>query len=134
MGQSNLNLIKSVSLSRIRTKNGNYVPVDIDVSPMDNSNTKKEAVGWTYRCFDGYSPIFSYIGTEGSMLDCELRPGQQNCQKGTPEFLRNTMRMVTVMERSGRTSRIGCAVDHVGGTEDDDPRPGGRGFRYAFTR
>ena len=94
LGQSNLNLIKSVSLSRIRTKNGNYVPVDIDVSPMDNSNTKKEAVGWTYRCFNGYSPIFSYIGTEGYMLDCELRPGQQNCQKGTPEFLRNTMRMV----------------------------------------
>ena len=49
LGQSNLNLIKSVSLSRIGTKNGNYVPVDIDVSPMDNSNTKKEAVGWTYR-------------------------------------------------------------------------------------
>ena len=34
------------------------------------------------------------------MLDCELRPGQQNCRKGTPEFLRNTMRMVDELNLS----------------------------------
>ena len=30
-----------------------YVPLDIDVSPFDNSNTKKEGVSYTYKKFDG---------------------------------------------------------------------------------
>ncbi len=31
---------------------GNLVAVDIDVSPFDNSKTKKEGVSWTYKKFD----------------------------------------------------------------------------------
>ncbi|QGP92182.1 Transposase DDE domain group 1 [Neomoorella glycerini] len=41
-----------------------YVPLDIDVSPFDNSNSKKEGVS---------------------------RAGKQHCQKGTPEFLRQAL-------------------------------------------
>jgi hypothetical protein len=33
-----------------------YIPLDIDVSPFDNSKTKKEEIGWTYKGFDGYAP------------------------------------------------------------------------------
>ena len=40
------------------------------------------------RGHDGYAPIFAYIGTEGYMLNQELRPGKQHCQSGTPVFLR----------------------------------------------
>ena len=54
---------------------------------MDNSKTKKEGVSRTYQGFDGYQPILAYVGKEGYMLDCELRPGSQHCQKGTPEFI-----------------------------------------------
>jgi len=36
-----------------------YLPLDIDVSPFDNSGTKKEGVSYTYKGFDGYSPIFA---------------------------------------------------------------------------
>ena len=68
-----------------------YLPVDIDVSPMDNSGTKKEGVGRTYKGHDGYAPIFSYIGSEGYMLNCELRPGTQHCQKGTPEYIEKNL-------------------------------------------
>jgi hypothetical protein len=33
----------------------------------------------------------AYIGTEGYLINCELREGKQHCQKGTPEFLRETL-------------------------------------------
>jgi len=65
-----------------------YLPVDIDTTVMDNSKTKKEGVSRTYQGFDGYHPIMAYVGIEGYMLDCELRPGSQHCQNGTPEFIK----------------------------------------------
>ena len=41
----------------------------------------------TYKKLDGYAPNFAYLGNEGYLLHCELRPGNQHCQEGTPEFL-----------------------------------------------
>ena len=70
-----------------------YVPVDIDVTPIDNSKTKKEGVSRTYKGYDGYAPIMAYIGTEGYLINAELREGKQHCQKHTPEFLRETIRL-----------------------------------------
>jgi hypothetical protein len=64
-----------------------WIPLDIDVSPFDNSGTKKEGVAYTYKKLDGYAPNFAYLGVEGYLLHCELRPGNQHCQEGTPEFL-----------------------------------------------
>jgi hypothetical protein len=69
------------------------VPVDIDVTPMDNSKTHKAGVSRTYKGFDGYSPIMAYIGREGFLVDTELREGSQHCQKGTPAFLKETLRL-----------------------------------------
>lgn len=66
---------------------GDWVPLDIDVSPFDNSGTKKEGVSWTYKGMDGYAPNFAYLGVEGFLVHCELRPGKQHCQEGTPAFL-----------------------------------------------
>lgn len=66
---------------------GQWVPLDIDVSPFDNSGTKKEGVSWTYKKVDGYAPNFAYLGMEGFLVHCELREGKQHCQDGTPEFL-----------------------------------------------
>jgi hypothetical protein len=63
------------------------VPLDVDVSPWDNSGTKKEGVACTYKLCDGYAPIFAYLGLEGYLIHSELRPGDQHCQRGTPEFL-----------------------------------------------
>lgn len=90
----NQKLLKQVKMTPITTQNAQYLPVDIDVSPMDNSGTKKEGVGRTYKGCDGYAPIFSYIGTEGYMLNCELRPGTQHCQKGTPKYLKKNIELV----------------------------------------
>ena len=69
------------------------VPVDIDVTPMDNSKSKKEGVSRTYKGFDGYAPVMAYIGTEGYAINFELREGKQHCQKGTVEFLQETIKL-----------------------------------------
>lgn len=64
-----------------------WIAFDIDVSPFDNSRTKKEGVGFTYKQHDGFAPIFAYLGEEGYLVHEEFREGTQHCQKGTPEFL-----------------------------------------------
>tara|TARA_R110000868_G_C10881300_1_gene762973 strand:+ start:156 stop:1460 length:1305 start_codon:yes stop_codon:yes gene_type:complete len=61
-----------------------HVPLDMDVFPMDNSNTKKEGVSYTYKGHDGYAPIAGYLGREGWCVACELRPGSQHSNN---EFL-----------------------------------------------
>lgn len=68
-----------------------YVPVDLDVTPCDNSKTKKEGVSRTYKGCDGYAPMMCYIGREGYLINCELRKGSQHCQKHTPEFLQEAI-------------------------------------------
>lgn len=67
------------------------VPVDLDVSPHDNSKSHKQGVSRTYKGHDGYAPMYGYIGREGYMINAELRPGNQHCQNDTPEFLRETV-------------------------------------------
>lgn len=69
------------------------VPVDIDVTPCDNSKIRKEGVSRTYKGFGGYAPIMAYIGSEGYLVNTELRERKQHSQKGTPAFLRETLRL-----------------------------------------
>ena len=78
----------------------NMVAVDIDVSPFDNSKTKKEGVSCTYKKVDGYAPIFAYIGEEGYLTNLELRPGSVHCQKGTEKFLKQTIRYARLITQA----------------------------------
>lgn len=72
----------------VSTSDGNeYVPLDIDVSPFDNSKTKKEGVSRTYKGCDGYAPNFGYLGQEGYVVNVELRNGSTHVQKDTDKFL-----------------------------------------------
>jgi len=88
-----IKLIKRIApaISPINTGCGAFIPLDIDVSPFDNSNTKKQGVSRTYKGHDGYAPIFAYLGTEGYLVNAELREGKQHCQKDTPEFIKETI-------------------------------------------
>ncbi|MBQ8006072.1 MAG: IS1380 family transposase [Lachnospiraceae bacterium] len=88
--QANVDMIHEMKIEPSALDNG-YVPVDIDVTPFDNSKTHKEGVSRTYKGFDGYAPIMAYIGTEGYCINTELRIGKQHCQKETPDFLRETI-------------------------------------------
>lgn len=82
---------KAPAITPIETSSGSFIPLDIDVSPFDNSRTKKEGVSRTYKGSDGYAPIFAYLGTEGYLVNLELREGKQHCQKNTPQFIEKTL-------------------------------------------
>jgi hypothetical protein len=87
LDECNLRLLRKAAITGIKVNGEKLVPVDVDTSPMDNSGTKKENIGYTYKGFSGYHPLFAYIGIEGYMMKNEMRPGSQHCQKGTPAFL-----------------------------------------------
>lgn len=98
----NLGFLKTRKLGGVDAGGTNLVPVDVDVSPLDNSGSRKAGVSFTYKGHDGYAPIFAYIGTEGHMLDTELRPGKQHCQSGTPAFLKQLAANISALGLSGR--------------------------------
>jgi len=77
----------SNSKASITALSNGFVPLDIDVFPMDNSNTKKEGIERTYKGHFGYAPIGAYLGEEGWNLSCELRKGAHHSQKKFLEFL-----------------------------------------------
>lgn len=68
-----------------------HVPVDLDVFVMDNSDSKKEGVGYTYMKVVGYAPLATYIGREGYLLDLSLRDGVQHSAKETEYSLEQTL-------------------------------------------
>jgi len=97
----------------ITPSHGNLVVIDIDVSPFDNSKTKKEGVAWTYKNYDGYAPIFAYVGKEGYLVNLELRPGSDHCQKGTKEFLEKTLRYARMMSDAPFLVRMDSGNDSL---------------------
>lgn len=64
-----------------------HVPLYFDLTPLDNSNTKKEGVGYTYKKFDGYGLMAAYLGLEGWLMEAELREGSLHCQNGFVPFM-----------------------------------------------
>ena len=64
-----------------------HIPLYFDLTPLDNSNTKKEGVSYTYKKFDGYGLMGAYLGLEGWLMEAELREGSQHCQSGFVPFL-----------------------------------------------
>ena len=90
-----------------------YIPIDADVSPFDNSGSRKEGVSCTYKLFDGYAPMLAYIGAEGYMLNAELRPGKQHCQEGTPEFLRQTIKLARKITDRSLLLRLDAGNDAI---------------------
>jgi len=90
---------------------GEWVALDVDVSPFDNSNTKKEGVSWTYKKVDGFAPIFAYLGEEGYMVHCQLREGKQHCQDGTPQFLHEALDYAERITRAKLLVRLDSGND-----------------------
>ena len=80
--KENIEMLRANGIHPSASKEG-YVHVDTDVSPFDNSKTKKEGVSRTYKGCDGFAPIFSYIGREGYLVNEQLREGSQHCQSRT---------------------------------------------------
>ena len=106
-------LLKRNNVEPTALKNG-MIPVDMDVTPMDNSNTKKEGVSFTYKKFMGYAPMMAYIGKEGYLANAELREGKQHCQSGTPEFIRETMELCRLITDKPLPVRLDSGNDAAG--------------------
>jgi hypothetical protein len=83
-------MLKRLKVPITGYRNG-LIPLDVDVFPQDNSNTKKEGVSRTYKNYDGYAPMASYLGMEGWCLEVELRPGSQHSQKGFIDFIKRVV-------------------------------------------
>jgi len=99
-----------------------WVALDVDVSPFDNSNTKKQGVGRTYKGFDGYAPIFAYLGDEGYAVNVQLREGVQHSQKGAVAFLRESIASArsivsTVCPAADLLVRLDAAHDDIENVE-----------------
>ena len=55
-----------------------HLPLNIDTFVMEQSDTAKEGVSYTYAGVDGYCPIALYLGTRGYGLELDLRAGNQH--------------------------------------------------------
>lgn len=109
--QANVDMLREMHIEPTALDNG-FVPVDIDVTPFDNSKSKKEGVSRTYKGFDGYAPIMAYIGTEGYLVNLELRIGKQHCQKETPDFLRETIELCRQLTEKPLLIRLDSGNDY----------------------
>lgn len=104
---------RAPKLVPVSTSVGKKVPVDVDVSPFDNSKTQKEGVSKTYKGYEGYAPIFAYLGQEGYQVNVELREGKQHCQSGTPAFLQESLEYAKQITRQHLLVRLDAGNDSL---------------------
>jgi Transposase DDE domain group 1 len=90
-----------------------WVALDVDPSPFDNSGTKKEGVSWTYLNFDGFNPWFAYLGNEGYLVHCQLREGSEHCQAGMPQFLDEALDYARQITQAKLLVRMDAGHDDV---------------------
>jgi hypothetical protein len=92
----------------------NYLMLDFDVTPMDNSNTQKEGVSKTYKLFDGYAPMFSYVGRSGFIINNQLREGSahSNCE-GNLEHMKQTVEMALSIYKGNILVRFDSGNDSI---------------------
>lgn len=102
---------KAPAVSPIKTSAGDFIPLDMDVSPFDNSKTQKEGVSRTYKGCDGYAPMLGYLGTEGYLINVELREGSQHCQNNTPAFIEQALNYVREITQEPLLIRLDSGND-----------------------
>lgn len=96
----------------VATAGGEMVPVEMDVVVFDNSGTAKEGLGFTYHRCMGFAPIFSHVGTQGYLIDAELRTGETHSQGATtPAFLRSSLAAARQMLPEGDQRRLLLRID-----------------------
>lgn len=111
-GDSLTELLKNIEVPLTTTVSG-HVPLDIDVFTMDNSNTKKEGVSYTYQGYFGYAPIAAYLGMEGWCLGIELRQGSQHSQTDFIPFLDRSIERAKEVTSKPILVRLDSAHDSI---------------------
>lgn len=118
-----INLLKNADVPITPLDTG-HIPLDIDVFPMDNSGTRKEHVGRTYKGCDGYAPVAAYLGMEGWCLETELRPGTQHSQENFLPFLKRVIEQARILTGKKLLVRLDSAHDAVDNLADLRHRAG----------
>lgn len=131
--RSCVEFLKNVS-AKVTALPMGHVPLDADVTPMDNSRTKKQGVSRTYKGMDGYAPMMGYIGAEGYCIAVELREGKQHCQKGTPDFLKRFLANANEINNEPMLLRLDGGNDALANVdvvlEHNEPERGNTGCRF----
>lgn len=110
--EENVNILKNNS-AKLTSCYKDYCPLDLDVTPMDNSGSQKEGVSWTYKKYMGYAPMMAYLGEEGYLINTELREGSQHSQKGTKEFLSKTIELSRIIHDGKILLRMDSGNDAI---------------------
>ena len=77
----------------------------------------------------------AYIGKEGYLANVELREGKQHCQSGTPDFLRQTMKLCKHITNQPLLVRLDSgndAAENVGSTFKDIDYTSENGSKKSF--
>ncbi len=110
--QCSLALLKNGEVPLTALDSG-HIPLDADVFPMDNSGTKKEKLGWTYKKHDGFAPIAAYLGLEGWCLGIEFRPGNQHSQEGFIPFMDDILKKARTLTNKKLLVRLDSGHDAI---------------------
>jgi hypothetical protein len=62
---------------------------------------KKKDVSRTYKGYDGYAPVFAYLGQKGCCINTMLHEGKAHSQKNTVEFLEKIFAMPVWLPTGG---------------------------------
>ena len=97
----------------LRPLSSGHIPIDADVTPMDNSGRRKEGVSRTYKGHDGFAPMAVYLGQEGYCLDLEFREGKQHGQKETPALLKSALQNARIVTPQPLLLRLDGGNDSI---------------------
>jgi hypothetical protein len=89
------------------------VALDADTTPLDNSGSCKEGVSYTYKGYDGFTPMAAYLGQEGWCLELELRAGKQHSQSATPALLERVLPRARALTEHGLLLRLDSGYDAI---------------------
>ena len=106
--QINIELLKKVSFPTESVVN-KYIPLDFDVTPMINPNSKKEECSRTYKGEDGFAPLMSYLGSY--CIGAEMRPGKQHSQKSCIPFINKVLKAASQILSQEDYSKVLCRFD-----------------------
>lgn len=133
--EANLNFLRQMKVPVTPLACG-HVALDLDLFALDNSGTRKEGVGYTYRGFDGYGVMPAYLGEEGWCLTTELKPGSENSQNGFGFVLDRVLpaaRSLTALPILMRLDSAGDRFHHqVEPPSKNLPRLGDAGTGHGF--
>jgi hypothetical protein len=110
LAEANSRLLKRAKIEPTPIWTG-HVPLDLDVFVMDNSDSRKEGVGYTYAKVVGYAPVAAYLGREGYLLELSLREGVQHSAKETEYSLERVLPLARNLTPKPLLARLDSGFD-----------------------